>query len=209
MSSTQPSRETIGKVLVIDHRDSFVFMLVDHFARGGYEVRTLRSDIGLADLQAEVETHRPSLVLLSPGPGRPEQSGVMVPFLKTEPRVPVLGVCLGHQAMAVAAGGEVGLATDPVHGRSCVVRHHGDAMFEGIPSRFTAARYHSLAVTGVPDCFEVLAETDSEPQLVMAMRHRELPYVGLQFHPESVLTPFGGRLIANLLKLSESRSSKS
>lgn len=200
--------EIMGNVLVVDHRDSFVFMLVDHFARCGYDVRTLRSDVGLEELQSEIATHQPSLVMLSPGPGRPEQAGVMVPFLQTRPTVPVLGVCLGHQAMAVASGGEVGLATDPVHGRSCVVQHRGDPMFDGIPRRFNAARYHSLAVTRVPDCFEVLAETASDEQIVMAMRHRELPHVGLQFHPESVLTPFGSRLISNLLHQSQSTTTE-
>ncbi len=188
-----------GKILVIDHRDSFVFTLVDHFARCGAEVRTLRSDLPLADLLRQIQRDGPDLVLLSPGPGRPEDAGVMLPFLRSRPTVPVLGVCLGHQAMAVAAGGAVATATDPVHGRSCAVQHHGDPVFDSMPRRFIAARYHSLAVTEVPAEFEVIAETVAAPHVVMAMRHRQLPQLGLQFHPESVLTPFGARILENIL----------
>jgi anthranilate synthase/aminodeoxychorismate synthase-like glutamine amidotransferase len=184
---------------VLDHRDSFVFTLVDHFARLGATVSTLRTSITLAQLQHALEEFDPDLILLSPGPGRPEGAGVMVPFLQTGSTVPIVGVCLGHQAMAVAAGGSVVMAPVPVHGRASSIVHFGDDLFAGIPRRFRAARYHSLVVEGVPPEFEALARSDEDPSLVMAMRHVSLPRIGLQFHPESVLTPFGARLIANLL----------
>ena len=193
-----------ARVLVLDHRDSFVFILVDHFARLGAEVRTLRTCLAADQLQHEIGEFDPDLVLLSPGPGHPASAGVMVPFLRSRPERPVLGVCLGHQAMALAFEGTVG-QIDPVHGRGDQVSHAGDRVFDGIPTSFRAARYHSLAVTEVPPCFDVIAHTKSAPRaqrdrLVMAMRHRELPYVGMQFHPESVLTPFGTRLVSNVLE---------
>lgn len=188
-----------ARVLVLDHRDSFVFILVDHFARLGAEVRTLRTCVGVDQLQNEIGEFDPDLLLLSPGPGHPSSAGVMVPFLRSRPERPVLGVCLGHQAMAIAFEGTVG-QIQPVHGRGDQVSHSGDRVFDGIPTSFRAARYHSLAVTEVPPCFDVIAHGANRPGLVMAMRHRELPYVGLQFHPESVLTPFGTRLVANVLE---------
>jgi len=189
-----------AKVLVLDHRDSFVFTLVDHFARLGATVCALRTSVTLRDLQARIEEFDPDLVLLSPGPGRPERAGVMVPFLRSGTELPIVGVCLGHQAMAVAEGGSVVVSQKPVHGQASHVVHDGDRLFDGIPRRFNAARYHSLVVEDVPPGFEVLARTDEHQGVVMAMRHATLPRVGLQFHPESVLTPFGARLIANILR---------
>ena len=189
------------RVLVLDHRDSFVFLLVDHFARLGASVRTLRTELSLSQLREHLFQFAPDLVVLSPGPGHPRDAGVMLPFLESSPRFPVLGVCLGHQALACAAGGTVSQAARPVHGRSSVVVHDGgDAAFAGLPRRFCAARYHSLAVTEVPGAFEVIGRDAREPRLVMAMRHRKLPHIGLQFHPESVLTPYGGALLRNVLE---------
>ena len=188
------------RVLVLDHRDSFVFTLVDHFARLGAEVRTLRTSVSLPQLQSHLIDFEPDLVLLSPGPGHPERAGVMVPFLRTMPAIPIVGVCLGHQALALAAGGEVSRTAQPVHGRATEVRHDGDPIFAGLPDRFAAARYHSLSIANVPAEFEVIARVADEEQLVMAIRHRTLPQIGLQFHPESVLTPFGARLIRNILQ---------
>lgn len=189
-----------ARVLVLDHRDSFVFTLVDHFARLGAEVRILRTSVSLPQLQSYVTDFAPDLLLLSPGPGHPEHAGVMVPFLRTMPSLPILGICLGHQALALAAGGDVARTAQPVHGRASEVRHDGDPIFDGLPNRFAAGRYHSLSVTNVPAEFEVIARAADDPQLVMAIRHRSLPQIGLQFHPESVLTPFGARLIRNILQ---------
>ncbi|MEM7305078.1 MAG: aminodeoxychorismate/anthranilate synthase component II [Planctomycetota bacterium] len=188
------------RVLVLDHRDSFVFMLADHFARVGAEVRTLRTSIELDVLERDLDDYRPDLVVLSPGPGHPGEAGVMLPFLKTRPAVAVLGVCLGHQALAVAEGGDVGRGEAPVHGKQSAVEHDGDPLFDGVPAVFQAGRYHSLSVRAVPDAFRVVARARGAGAPVMAMRHRKLPQLGLQFHPESVLTPYGARLLNNVLE---------
>ena len=188
------------RVLVLDHKDSFVFILAEQFLKLGAEVQTYRSDLPLASFQELVERVDPTLVVLSPGPGRPESAGVTVPWLLTRPRRPVLGICLGHQALAQAAGGVVDRAPRPVHGKPWPVELLEDPLFEGLPSRMPVARYHSLVVTEVPDSFRVTARAqDSGVDLVMAMRHRSLPQVGLQFHPESFLSPLGGKLVENLL----------
>jgi anthranilate synthase/aminodeoxychorismate synthase-like glutamine amidotransferase len=186
-----------GRVLVLDNRDSFVFNLVDEFASRGAATFTLRSNLPLDALRSKLSEIDPHLVVLSPGPGRPEEAGVSVEWLRTEPAVPVLGVCLGHQALAVAAGGVVSRAPRPVHGQTSVIDVVPDeALFEGIGPTFTAARYHSLVVTEVPSSMKVVASTcDQGEGLVMALRHRSFPRVGVQFHPESILTPSGRTLL--------------
>jgi anthranilate synthase component 2 len=188
-------------MLVLDNRDSFVFNLVDEFRRRGADVLTIRSNITLGDLQTHLDRFKPHLVVLSPGPGRPEEAGVMVPWLRREPDVPVLGICLGHQALAVAAGGRVEGAPRLVHGRSSPINARSDPLFEGITSPFIAGRYHSLVVTEVPECMDVIATSDDdECELVMGIRHRRLCQVGLQFHPESILTTQGSRLLWNFVE---------
>ena len=187
------------RLLVLDHRDSFVFVLADQFARLGCTVRSLRTSIASHALERELETYRPHLVLLSPGPGHPAQAGVVGTFLAAHPELPVLGVCLGHQALALAEGGRVERGGEPVHGKACGVAHDGDPLFEGLPPVFRAARYHSLTVTRVPPALEVIARGADDPDLVLALRHRHLPRIGVQFHPESVLTPLGGRIVHNAL----------
>lgn len=186
-----------GRVLVVDNRDSFVFNLVDEFASRGVATLTLRSTIELAELERALAEFDPHLVVLSPGPGRPEDAGVMVEWLETEPDVPVLGVCLGHQAMAVAAGGAVTRAPRPVHGRASTIDTVADEpLFDGLGATLTAARYHSLVVSEVPASMKVIASTsDGDETLVMGLRHRHRCRVGVQFHPESILTPRGGKLI--------------
>lgn len=193
-----------AKVLVLDNRDSFVFNLVDEFRSRGAWVRTLRSNLTLEALASSLQEMDPHLVVLSPGPGRPEDGGVMVEWLHTDPKVPVLGICLGHQALAVASGGDVGRAPFPVHGRAdriVVIHENGkrDALLAPLAPSFDAARYHSLVVTRVPSSYRVIAATEETPALVMAMRHRERPRVGLQFHPESILTPAGRGILVRLL----------
>jgi anthranilate synthase component 2 len=184
------------RALVIDNRDSFVFNLVEELRRRHVEVRTVRNEIHLGDLNECLSRFAPDLVLLSPGPGRPEARGVMIPWLETRPTIPVLGVCLGHQALVVASGGCVGKARRLVHGRASSIRLKPDPLFEGIPSPLVAGRYHSLVATRVPQSMEVIATTTEEGQeTVMAVRHRELCQVGLQFHPESILTPYGGEIL--------------
>lgn len=192
---------TRARVLVVDHKDSFVFILAEQFAKLDAEVRIFRNDLTLAQLQERLAEFAPDLVLLSPGPGTPEDTGVTLEWLRTKPAQPVLGICLGHQTMAIAAGGAVGRAPRPVHGKSCRVTLTDDPLFAGLPSTFAAARYHSLIVTrGGPE-LQILGTTeDGGRELVMALRHRRLPWLGLQFHPESVLSPLGGLLVERVLR---------
>lgn len=195
-----PRENGPARVLVLDNRDSFVFNLVEELRRAGAETRTVRCDLSLERLEGHLAEFCPDLVLLSPGPGRPESAGAMMPWLASDPALPVLGVCLGHQALALAAGGEVGRAPRMAHGRAQPIDLAPDPLFDGLPSRFVAARYHSLAVTRVPGSMRVIATCrDEGHELVMALRDTRRPRVGVQFHPESFLTPWGSRLLANAL----------
>jgi len=181
-------------ILLIDNYDSFTYNLAHLFGELGAEVVVRRNDAIDAD---EAERLSPSQLVLSPGPGRPEDAGVCVELVRRL-RVPTLGVCLGHQAIVAAFGGEIGPARRLVHGKASPVQHDGRGLFRGLPERFEAGRYHSLAATSVPGCLEVSASC-AEGE-VMAVRHRELPVDGLQFHPESVLTPVGPELARNFLE---------
>lgn len=191
------------RILVLDHCDSFVFNLVDAFARRGCDVRTLRAELSPAQLDAQLGTFAPHLVVLSPGPGHPRTATTTLAFLRTPPRVPVLGVCLGLQAMALAVGGRVEPAPEPVHGRATQIRVADDAardpLFADLPRTLSAGRYHSLMVTALPSTLRVLATTDDAHALPMAVRHCSLPWLGLQFHPESVLTAWGDLLLQRAL----------
>jgi anthranilate synthase component 2 len=184
------------RVLMVDNYDSFTYNLVHLFEELGAEVVVRRND---AVTVAEAEAFEPDRLVVSPGPGRPGDAGVSVELVRTlAPRVPTLGVCLGHQAVVEAFGGEVGQAKALLHGKSSVVEHDGRGIYAGLPERFEAGRYHSLAATRVTDELEVSAWTrDGE---VMGVRHRELPVDGVQFHPESVLTlPLGREIARNFL----------
>ena len=182
-------------MLLIDNYDSFTYNLAHLFGELGVEVVVRRNDEITVE---EAEQLAPSHVVISPGPGRPENAGVSEAMVRAfAGRVPVLGVCLGHQAIVDVFGGEVGQARALVHGKATSVAHDGRGLFTGLPSEFEAGRYHSLAATSVPDCLEVSATSgDGE---VMAVRHVELPVDGVQFHPESVLTPDGPALGQNFL----------
>jgi len=182
-------------ILLIDNYDSFTYNLAHLFGELGAEVTVLRNDALTAD---EAEELAPSHLVISPGPGRPEDAGATPEILRRlGGRVPTLGVCLGHQALVQVYGGEVGQARELVHGKATIVSHDGRGIFAGLPEDFLAGRYHSLAATSVPDVFEVSAHSaDGE---VMAVRHRGLPIDGVQFHPESVLTPHGRDLARNFL----------
>jgi para-aminobenzoate synthetase component 2 len=187
-------------ILVIDNYDSFTYNLAQYLGELGAEVCVRRNDqltVG------EVEAHyRPDRILISPGPGRPEGAGVTLELIRRlAGRRPILGVCLGHQAIASAFGGEVVRAPEPVHGKATEVCHDGRTIFEGLDDRFAAGRYHSLVVERqtLPTCLEVSATTPAG--LIMGLRHREMKIEGVQFHPESVLTRDGKRLLANFLKL--------
>ncbi len=183
-------------ILLVDNYDSFTYNLAHLFGELGAEVVVRRNDEVDAD---EAERLAPSHLIVSPGPGRPGDSGATLEIVRRlAPTTPVLGVCLGHQAIVEAFGGEIGQARELVHGKASPVEHDGKGVFRGLPQPFEAGRYHSLAAQRVPDCLEITARTpDGE---VMGVRHRELPRVeGVQFHPESVLTPEGPRLAANFL----------
>jgi para-aminobenzoate synthetase component 2 len=175
-------------ILVVDNYDSFTYNLVHMLEELGGDVIVRRNDAhGLEELE-------PTHLVLSPGPGRPPERIVE---LVRRTRARTLGVCLGHQAIVQAFGGEIGRAHRLVHGKASPVEHDGRGIFAGLPPAFDAGRYHSLAATSVPDCFEISARGDGE---VMAVRHRELPIDGVQFHPESVLTPHGCDLLRNFLE---------
>jgi anthranilate synthase/aminodeoxychorismate synthase-like glutamine amidotransferase len=181
---------------MIDNYDSFTYNLVHLFQELGVEVRVFRNDAITPD---EAEALAPSHLVVSPGPGRPEDAGVSVELIRRlGPTVPTLGVCLGHQAIVEAFGGEIGQARALLHGKASPVEHDGKGVFTGLPDPFEAGRYHSLAALAVPDDLEVTARTpDGE---VMGVRHRRLPIEGVQFHPESVLTPLGPTLGRNFLE---------
>ena len=183
-------------ILLVDNYDSFTYNLAHLFQELGADVTVLRNDALDAD---EAERLAPSHLVISPGPGRPQDSGATIEIVKRlGPRIPTLGVCLGHQAIVEAFGGEVGSARRLVHGKASPVSHDGRGLFEGLPDPLEAGRYHSLAATAVPDSLEVCATTEDGE--VMAVRHRELPIDGIQFHPESVLTPDGSALGKNFLE---------
>jgi len=175
-------------ILLVDNYDSFTHNLAHLFGELGADVVVRRNDA------PDLERLEPSALVVSPGPGRPPERVVA---LLRETRVPTLGVCLGHQAIVEAFGGEIGLARELVHGKSCTVRHDGRGLFAGLPEEFEAGRYHSLAAVTVPEVLEVSATTEDGE--VMAVRHRELPIDGVQFHPESVLTPLGREIARNFL----------
>jgi anthranilate synthase/aminodeoxychorismate synthase-like glutamine amidotransferase len=175
-------------ILLVDNYDSFTYNLVHLFAELGAEVVVRRNDA------PDLERLRPSALVVSPGPGRPPERVVA---LLRETRVPTLGVCLGHQAIVEAFGGQIRAARELVHGKSCTVRHDGRGLFNGLPDELEAGRYHSLAAETIPDELEISATADDGE--VMGVRHRELPIDGLQFHPESVLTPLGREIARNFL----------
>jgi anthranilate synthase/aminodeoxychorismate synthase-like glutamine amidotransferase len=183
-------------ILLIDNYDSFTYNLAHLFGELGCEVKVVRNDAIDADAAEALD---PSHLVISPGPGQPRDAGATVEIVRRlGTRLPTLGVCLGHQAVVEAFGGEIGPAKRLVHGKASPVHHDGRGIFTGLPEEFEAGRYHSLAATAVPDTLEVSA-TCSEDE-VMAVRHRELAVDGVQFHPESVLTPVGPALAKNFLE---------
>jgi anthranilate synthase component 2 len=185
-------------ILVVDHYDSFTYNLVQLVESLGERTEVVKSD---AEPAESLVGRRPSAVILSPGPGRPEEAGCFPLLLEILPaETPLLGVCLGHQALGVAAGGIVERAA-PVHGKASLVHHDGAGIFADVANPFEAGRYHSLVVRrdGLPE--ELVVTAWSDDGLVMATRHRELPRFGVQFHPESILTPEGPRIVRNFLQL--------
>jgi anthranilate synthase component II len=186
-------------ILMIDNYDSFTYNLVQYLGQFGEDVAVRRNDAITLD---EIEAMNPEAIFLSPGPCSPEQAGITVDVVRRfHRRVPLMGVCLGHQAIGYAFGGRVVRAGRIMHGKTSPILNDGRTIFKGLPSPFPAGRYHSLIVEreSLPDCLEVSAETEEGE--IMGLRHRTLPVEGIQFHPESILTPGGKRIIRNFLQL--------
>jgi len=182
-------------ILLVDNYDSFTYNLAHLFGELGAEVVVLRNDAIDGNAAARLA---PSHLVISPGPGRPSDAGATPEIVRRlSPTIPTLGVCLGHQAIVEAFGGEIGRARELVHGKACTVRHDGRGLFAGLPAELEAGRYHSLAATSIPAALEVSATAEGGE--VMAVRHRELAIDGVQFHPESVLTPLGREIARNFL----------
>ena len=183
------------KVLVIDNYDSFVYNLVQYVGERGMDVVVRRNDVGIEELQ-NLEADR---VIISPGPGRPEGAGVSEEAVrKFSLKIPILGVCLGHQVIVQYFGGKIGHAPEPVHGKPSRVTHNAKGIFAGVENPLQAGRYHSLIALNLPECLEKIAEFEG---LIMGVQHKELPIFGVQFHPESILTPAGGKIIENILSI--------
>jgi anthranilate synthase/aminodeoxychorismate synthase-like glutamine amidotransferase len=192
--TTRPER----RVLLLDNYDSFTFNLVQAVQVLGAEVFVPRNDALTVD---DALAWRPTHVMISPGPGRPEDAGISEGLIRaTLGRFPLLGVCLGHQALVQVLGGQVGPARQLMHGKASMITHSHTGIFEGLPQPMQVGRYHSLAATQVPDALTVTARTDDGE--VMAVAHRRWPAFGVQFHPESVLTPEGDALLARFLSQS-------
>lgn len=194
---------TMTKVLMIDNYDSFTWNVVQYLSELGAEVQVIRNDELTLD---EIDALAPPRIVISPGPCTPNEAGVSVPVIRHfAGRVPILGVCLGHQSIAQAFGGRVIRARQVMHGKTSPIEHAGVGVFAGLPRPFTATRYHSLIVerASLPDCLEMTAWTtgdDGQVDEIMGVRHREFAIEGVQFHPESILSEHGHELLANFLK---------
>jgi len=190
------------KVLFIDNFDSFTYNLVDDFCKRNCQAKVYRADTSLDELKKVADEFRPGLLVISPGPGTPDGAGVTLAAIGYfKDKLPVFGVCLGHQAIVQYFGGKIGHAPEPMHGKPSRITHNEKDLFAGIENPMQAGRYHSLCALSLPDCLEQTAEFEG---IVMGVKHKKLPVFGVQFHPESILTPAGGKIIENVLKLANS-----
>ena len=189
------------KVLFIDNFDSFTYNLVDDFCKRNCDARVYRADTDIEQLQSIANDFAPDLLVISPGPGTPDTAGVSmaaVDYFKD--KLPIFGVCLGHQVIIQYFGGQIGHAPAPMHGKPSRVSHNQKGIFQGVENPLQAGRYHSLCSLKLPECLEKTAEFEG---IVMAVQHRDLPIFGVQFHPESILTPAGGKIIENVLNIAQ------
>ncbi len=189
-------------IVMIDNYDSFTYNLVQYIEQLGAPVKVIRND---KTSISEIISFDPVGVVISPGPGGPESAGISLSVIKSlSGKIPILGVCLGHQSIAYAFGGKIVSAKKLMHGKTSMVTADGKTLYQGIDQPFQAMRYHSLAVSGdtLPGCFEISAL--AEDGEIMGIRHREHPTEGIQFHPESIMTPLGKRLLRNFLKITQS-----
>jgi anthranilate synthase component 2 len=198
--------EKTRKVLFIDNFDSFTYNLVDDFCKRNCQAKVYRADTNLEELKQLADKFGPDLLVISPGPGTPDTAGVSlaaVDYFKD--KLPILGVCLGHQVIVQHFGGKIGHAPEPMHGKPSRVTHNQRAIFAGVENPLQAGRYHSLCVLELPDCLQKTAEFEG---IIMGVQHKELPIYGVQFHPESILTPAGGKIIENILSIAASEKKK-
>ena len=198
--------DTSRKVLFIDNFDSFTYNLVDDFCKRNCQARVYRADTELEELKRVADEFGPDLLVISPGPGTPDTAGVSLSAVDCfKDKLPIFGVCLGHQVIVQHFGGKIGHAPEVMHGKPSRVIHDEKGIFAGVENPLQAGRYHSLCVLELPDCLEKTAEFEG---IVMGARHRELPIFGVQFHPESILTPAGGKIIENILSIAIEKTSR-
>ena len=186
-------------VLFIDNFDSFTYNLVDEFAKRRCPTKVYRADIALEELIQAAADFKPNLLILSPGPGNPNTAGITLTAIDYfKDKLPIFGVCLGHQAIIQYFGGSIEHAPKVMHGKPSRITHTNTGVFEGLENPLQAGRYHSLCGYKLPDCLETTAEFEG---IVMGIKHKKLPIYGVQFHPESILTPTGGKVIENMLQI--------
>ena len=188
-------------ILIIDNYDSFTYNLVQYIGTLNPDLEVHRNDKLTLD---EIRKIKPERIVISPGPGKPEDAGLSIDVVKEfGPSIPLLGVCLGHQSIGQVFGGEIVRAEKLMHGKTSMIKHNGKGLFEDVPNPFEATRYHSLLIKkdSLPDCLEITAEAKTENKEIMGIRHKEFPIHGLQFHPESILTGNGKKLLSNFLKI--------
>ena len=187
------------KVLFIDNFDSFTYNLVDEFGKRNCRTKVYRADTPLAELIKVTEDFAPDLLLISPGPGNPDDAGVSLEAIGYfKDKLPIFGVCLGHQSIIQYFGGKVGHAPAVMHGKPSRITHAGKGVFAGLENPLQAGRYHSLCAVTLPECLEQTADFEG---IVMGVQHRQFPVFGVQFHPESILTPTGGKIIENIINI--------
>ena len=194
------------KVLFIDNFDSFTYNLVDDFCKRDCIAKVYRADTKLEELKIIAEKFDPDLLVISPGPGTPDSAGVSLQALDYfKDKLTIFGVCLGHQVIAQYFGGKIGHAPQPVHGKPSKITHDQKGIFTDVENPLQAGRYHSLCAVNLPDC---LKETAQFENIIMGLQHKELPIYGAQFHPESILTTAGGKIIENILDIAQQNRKK-